>query len=77
MPKNVFVLIDKEKIYRYFSNNVNDTYIRAIEMDTRVERDILNYKYLLDWVNSLPILRSYPVHLKNDIEILNYVRSKI
>lgn len=78
MPKNVFVLIDGDKMYRYLRNKNNrNTYIPAIQMDKGIQIEILNYKYVLDWVRYPPILKSYPNNLKTDVEILNHVRQTI
>lgn len=77
MPRNVVILIDGHKIYRYFNNKSKETYIRAIQMDNRLEVDILHYKYLLDWVINPPVLKAYPTNLKTDVEILNYVNQKL
>lgn len=74
MPKNSFILVDGDKVYKYFRRNNRKTYIPAIQMDNGMKVDILHHKYLLDWVINPPVLRKYPPHLKTDMEILNFVR---
>ena len=73
LPRDVFVLVDKDLIYRYWTTMSKNTYIPAIRLDTQVEISILHYRYLLDWIKEPPVLKSYPPELSNEIEILNYV----
>lgn len=79
LPRDVFVLIDGDTIYRYLNDQPHrkDTYIPSIQLDHRIRRDILHYRYLLDWVKKAPVLKAYPPHLKSDVDILNYVAGKI
>ncbi len=80
LPKDAFVLIEGDTAYRYYANSSmqRDTYVRAIQMDNGMERDVLHYRYLLDWIKTLPVLRSYPSELQDDeIAILNDVSKKL
>ena len=72
-PLDVFVLIDKDLLYRYWKTSSKNTYIPAIRLDTHVQKDILHYRYLLEWIKEPPIVKSYPPNLSNEIEILNHV----
>lgn len=77
LPQDVFVLVDKDLLYRYCSTTSKNTYIPAIRLDTRVQKNILHYRYLLDWIKKPPVLKSYPLVLKNEIEILNHVSQNL
>lgn len=72
-PQDVFVLIDKDLMYRYWMTSSKETYIPAIRLDTGVQNEILHYRYLLDWIKEPPIVKSYPRNVSNEIEILNHV----
>lgn len=66
------------KIYRYLYNkSSHDTYILSIQLDNHIQRDILHYKYLLNWIKEAPVLKAYPPDLKNDVDIMNYVAGKL
>lgn len=73
LPQDFFVLVDKDLLYRYLNTTSKDTYIPAIRLDTQLQKDILHYRYLLDWIKEPPVVKPYPPKLTNDIEILNYV----
>lgn len=72
LPRNVFVLVDGNAVYRYMGTS-KDTYLSAVRLDTYMVRDILNYRYLLEWIREPPIAKSYPSKLSNEIEILNHL----
>lgn len=72
LPQNVFVLVDENVLYRYTGAS-KDTYVSAIRLDTYTKKKILNYRYLLEWIQEPPIAKSYPSKLSNEIEILNYL----
>lgn len=75
-PQDVFVLVDKDLIYRYETTSSKNTYIPAVCINTKVERDILHYRYLLEWIKEPPVVKAYPPDLSDDVGILNYM-SKI
>lgn len=76
LPQNIFVLIDGNTLYRYIDTS-KDTYIPAVQLDTFVQREILHYIYLMDWIQDPPIVKPYPSNLSNEIEILNYVTQNL
>ena len=73
-PRNIYVLVNHQKIYRYINSSV-DTYVDAVRLDNQIKCEILNYRYLLDWIKEPPVVKVYPSKLLNEIEILNYLRS--
>lgn len=75
-PQNIFVLVDGRIMYRYLGT-LRDTYIPAIRLDTHMQKEILHYSYLMDWIQEPPIVKAYPPNLRNEIEILNYVTQKL
>lgn len=50
-----------------------ETYVSAVRMDTQMINEILNYRYLLDWIRERPVVKLYPSHISNEIEILNHL----
>lgn len=74
LPKNVFILVDGDTVYRYFDIHSHfETYVPAIRLDTHVQTDILHHRYLLEWMTRPPIVKRYPATLNTEVEILNYV----
>lgn len=72
LPQNVFVLVDGNVVYRYVGNS-KDTYSPAIRLDTYMKKEILHYRYLLEWIQEPPIVKPYSSNLSNEIDILNYL----
>lgn len=71
-PKNIYVLVDQNVIYRYTEAS-KETYVPAVRIDKQTVNEILNYRYLLDWIRERPVVKPYPSHLSDEIEILNYL----
>lgn len=76
-PQNTYFLVDKDLIYRYEITSSKNTYIPAICLNTKVEREILHYRYLLEWIKEPPVLKSYPPDLSDQVEILNHVSKSL
>ena len=73
-PKNVFVLVHHDKMYRYIHASL-ETYVSAVQLDNRMSYEILNYRYILDWIKEPPVVKSYPSKLSTEVDILNYLRT--
>lgn len=76
-PHDIYILIDENVCYLYQKVSSEDTYVSAVQLDTNYQHKVLNYKYLLEWMNQLPQVFTYPSHLINVIDILNFIRQKI
>lgn len=74
LPQNWYVLIDKDILYLYMNTESIDTYIPAIQINTRRIHSILHYRYLLEWIHERPLVQAYPPHMKDVLDILNYMR---
>lgn len=77
LPRDAFVLVDENLIYRYMPTTSRDTYIPAVRLDTHVRTEILHYRYLLDWIKRAPVVKAYPPDLSNEVEILNHVSENL
>lgn len=75
-PMNVYVLVDKNIIYRYMEAS-EKTYVSAVQLDTYALVKILNYRYLLDWILEPPITKAYDSKLSSEVEILNHLTENL
>lgn len=72
LPQDAYVLIDGSVPYRYVQDS-KDTYVSAVRLDTHEGAEILNHRYVLDWIAEPPFVLSYPSGLGNDVDVLNYL----
>lgn len=75
-PLDVHVLVDKGVVYRYLDAS-DDTYVRAVRVDTRTATRVLNPRYLMDWTEEAPVVVPYPSRLTGEVEILNYLAGRL
>lgn len=73
LPSDAFVLVENGFLFRYINTTSKNTYIPAIRIDNQTQKDILHYRYILDWIKKPPVVKVYPPILKNEIEILNHL----
>jgi hypothetical protein len=75
LPNDSYVLIDDDAFYLYVQKKHSmDTYVPAIRLDTHRTYDVLHYRYLLDYMKSLPVVVEYdPSYSQDVIQILNQV----
>lgn len=76
-PHDVYVLIEGGVCYVYQRPTSDETYVSAIRLDTEHQHNVLNYKYLFEWIEKIPRVVSYSSGLTDIVDILNHVRSKI
>lgn len=72
-PHNQHVLIDDKTIYLYLEETNHETYVPAIKIGDNVKQYIVNHRYVLEWSNENPKILTYPKHVNNVTDILNYI----
>lgn len=78
LPTNQFVLIDNDACFLYTDeeNEKDETYASTIRLDTSRKYKVLHYRYLLDWILTVPIIVPFD-STKSLIEILNQVSKSL
>lgn len=71
-PHDQHVLIDGKNIYLYLDNNLQETYVPAVQLESNDKRFIVNYSYL--WGDESPKILKYPSYMESIVDILNYLR---
>lgn len=71
-PHEAKLYIDGDTFFIYDNEDRDDTYVPAIRLNSLERGNILNYLYLQEWCEESPQIVSYPEHLTDIVDILNY-----
>lgn len=78
LPSDVYVLVDGATCFLYLKTESTETYIPAIQLDKKQQRDIFHYRFVLDWIENPPIVKAYsPALASNIVDILNELNKSL
>lgn len=77
LPTDEFVLVDGDSCFLYENSEESrdETYVPAIRLDNHRRYSIWHYRYLLEWIETPPLV--VPYSAKGLINILNEVSTSL